>query len=317
MEKILITGSAGFIGMHLCKYLLNDGYDVLGIDNINNYYNSILKKNRLKVLRGYDNFEFIKADISDLRNLESIFNTYEPNKVVNLAAQAGVRYSLKNPHAYIQSNIVGFMNIAECCRKYAVNGLIYASSSSVYGLNDDIPFKVIDRVDKPISIYAVSKKTNEHIAHAYNHLYDLRSTGLRFFSVYGPWGRPDMAIYIFTDKIQKGQTINVFNHGNMYRDFTYIDDIIQGTVASIENNYKYELFNLGNNRCENIMELIELIEENLKIKAKIKFMDIQPGDVEKTFADIKYSKDMLGYEPHTSIHEGIPKFIDWYKSYII
>ena len=315
MEKILVTGSSGFIGMHLCKNLLDDGYIVEGIDNMNDYYDPLLKEARLNLLSDYDNFNFNKIDISNLQDVEKVFNNFRPEKVVNLAAQAGVRYSLINPHAYIQSNIIGFTNIIEACRHYDVTGLIYASSSSVYGGNKKIPFSVNDRVDKPISIYAASKISNELIAHTYSHLYNLNTTGLRFFTVYGPWGRPDMAIYIFTDKIRNGKKIQVFNHGEMQRDFTYIDDIVNGIRASIENNYSCEIFNLGNNRCENLMDMVSYIEKTLDKDAEIEFLDIQPGDVPKTFADIDQAENKLSYKPKISIEKGIPKFIEWYKAY--
>ena len=315
MEKILVTGSSGFIGMHLCKSLLEDGYQVVGIDNMNDYYDPALKEARLKELYLYDNFKFVKADISDYPSVETAFKDFEPEKVVNLAAQAGVRYSLENPQAYIQSNVVGFMNILECCRHHQVKGLIFASSSSVYGGNEKIPFSIDDSVDRPISIYAASKISNELMAHTYSHLYGLHTTGLRFFTVYGPWGRPDMAMYIFTEKISNDLPIPVFNYGKMQRDFTYIDDIIDGVKASIDKNFFCEIFNLGNNRCENLMDMIALIEQNLGKKAEMNLMDIQPGDVKKTFADIEYSRDKLGYEPTTSITEGIPAFIRWYRDY--
>ena len=316
MEKILVTGSSGFIGMHLCKSLLEDGYQVVGIDNMNDYYDPALKEARLKELYLYDNFKFVKADISDYPSVETAFKDFEPEKVVNLAAQAGVRYSLENPQAYIQSNVVGFMNILECCRHHQVKGLIYASSSSVYGGNEKIPFSIDDSVDRPISIYAASKISNELMAHTYSHLYGLHTTGLRFFTVYGPWGRPDMAMYIFTEKISNDLPIPVFNYGKMQRDFTYIDDIIDGVKASIDKNFFCEIFNLGNNRCENLMDMIALIEQSLGKKVEINLMDIQLGDVKKTFADIDYSRDKLGYEPTTSIDEGIPMFIRWYGGYV-
>jgi len=315
MEKILVTGSSGFIGMHTCKSLLDDGYVVCGIDNMNDYYDVALKEARLNLLSKYDHFTFYNVDISNLDDVEKTFKLFKPQKVVNLAAQAGVRYSMKNPHAYIKSNIVGFTNIIEACRQFNIYGLIYASSSSVYGGNDKIPFSFGDRVDKPMSVYAATKKSNELIAYSYNHLYGLNTTGLRFFTVYGPWGRPDMAMYIFADKIRNGEKIKVFNYGKMQRDFTYIDDIVSGIMASIECNYRCEIFNLGNNRSENLMDMIGLIEKEMNSKAKIDFEDIQPGDIEKTIADIEYSKKKLNYQPRTSIHEGIPKFIDWYKSY--
>ena len=279
MDKILVTGCSGFIGMHLCRKLLDNGYNVYGIDNMNNYYDVSLKKARLNLLSDYKNFTFEKIDISNLEDVNRVFKTFKPAKVVNLAAQAGVRYSLKNPHAYIQSNVVGFTNVIEACKNYQVSGLIYASSSSVYGGNKKIPFSVEDRVDSPISVYAATKKSNELIAHTYSHLFDLNTTGLRFFTVYGPWGRPDMAMYIFADKIRNGKKIPVFNHGKMQRDFTYIDDIINGIISSIDNNYSCEVFNLGNNRCEDLMDVVGYIEKEL-VK-QIDYLDIQPGDVEK------------------------------------
>ena len=315
MDKILVTGSSGFIGMHLCKSLLEDNLQVLGIDNMNDYYDVKLKEARLSQLLKYDNFHFKKADICDSSAVKKAFLEFKPNKVVNLAAQAGVRYSLENPQAYIETNIVGFMNILEACRKYEAEGLIYASSSSVYGGNKKSPFSVSDSVDKPISIYAVSKKTNELMAHSYNHLYGLSSTGLRFFTVYGPWGRPDMAMYIFAKKISMGENIPVFNHGNMRRDFTYIDDITRGIRASIEKNYNYEVFNLGNNISEDLMDMVDIINNNLSKKSKINFMDMQLGDVQNTHADIEYSKKMLDYNPVTPISIGIPNFIEWFKAY--
>ena len=315
MEKILITGCSGFIGMHLCESLLMEGFQIIGIDNMNDYYDVRLKESRLKKLTKYRNFNFEKVDISTFHELKDIFRSFKPKKVVNLAAQAGVRYSLKNPQAYINSNVMGFMNVLECCRKFQVEGLTYASSSSVYGGNEKIPFSITDEVNKPISIYAASKKANELMAYSYNHLYGLHSTGLRFFTVYGPWGRPDMAMYIFLKKIKNDEQIEVFNHGNMQRDFTYIDDIISGIKSSIEKNYPFEIFNLGNNVSEDLMDMIAIIENYLNKKAKIQYLDIQLGDVKKTFADIEHSKTKLGYDPKTSINEGIIKFIKWYENY--
>ena len=314
-SRILVTGAAGFIGMHLCKSLLEDGFHVFGIDNFNDYYDPDLKQARLDRLSIHDNFTFSKSDISDMDVLDNVFKSFKPNKVVNLAAQAGVRYSLENPHAYVQANVVGFMNILECCRHRDISGLIYASSSSVYGGNTKYPFSVDDRVDQPISIYAATKKSNELMAFAYSHLYGLNTTGLRFFTVYGPWGRPDMAMYIFARKISAGKPMPVFNHGRMQRDFTYIDDIIQGVRAALENNYSCEMFNLGNNRSEDLLEMIRIIEENIGKKADMDLQGMQPGDVEKTFADIDHSRDMLGYQPTTSISAGIPRFIDWFREY--
>jgi len=314
-DKLLITGVAGFIGFHLAKSLLNSNCQVYGIDNMNDYYDVNLKYDRLRELKKYQNFEFSKIDISDFSSLSEIFKKYNPTKVINLAAQAGVRYSIENPFVYMTSNVVGFLNIIELCKNFSVDGLIYASSSSVYGGNEIVPFSVEDRVDKPISLYAASKRSNELIAHTYSHLFGLHTTGLRFFTVYGPWGRPDMAMYIFADKISSGQPIEVYNNGNMQRDFTYIDDIVQGIKDSIKKNYKCEIFNLGNNKSENLMDIVSHIENNLNLKASINFLPIQPGDVEKTNADIKKSREMLGYNPIINVNDGIKNFIKWYKDY--
>ena len=314
-EKIIVTGSAGFIGMHLCKSFLADGYTVLGIDNLNNSYDPQLKKARLEQLLSNDNFEFHKIDISNYNKLDQIFKSFQPEKVVNLAAQAGVRYSLKNPYVYIESNIVGFLNILECCKKNKIKDLIYASSSSVYGKNKKIPFSVKDRVDQPISIYAVTKKANELMAHTYSHLYDINTTGLRFFTVYGPWGRPDMAMYIFTKKILEGRRIDVFNNGNMERDFTYIDDVIKGLRLAIDKNSGCEVYNIGNSKTEKLMNIIKLIEDSLGKKSIMNLTEMQPGDVKKTFSDIKHSEKKIGYKPMVTVQEGIPSFIKWYRNY--
>ena len=314
-DKILITGAAGFIGFHLSKSLLDDGYQVFGLDNINNYYDINLKHSRLNLLKKYSNFTFEKIDISDRENLLKVFLNFSPNKVVNLAAQAGVRYSIDNPHVYVESNIKGFLNIIELCRHNNVDGLIYASSSSVYGGNSKFPFSVEDRTDKPISLYAATKKSNELIANCYSELYDLHTTGLRFFTVYGPYGRPDMAYFKFSKNIYNGKVINVYNHGNMKRDFTYIDDIILGTRAAIDKNYKNKIFNLGNSKSEKLMDLVNLIEQNLNKKAKINMDSMQPGDVEETFANIDSSKKMLNFSPKTNLNDGISLFVDWFKEY--
>jgi len=314
-QRILVTGSAGFIGFHLSKSLLDDGFKVLGIDNLNDYYDPSLKISRLKILEDYSNFTFEKVDISDKESLTQSFQLFKPAKVVNLAAQAGVRYSIENPYVYMDTNLVGFLNIIELCRHNDVEGFIYASSSSVYGGNTKIPFSVEDRVDNPISLYAATKKANELIANTYSHLYGLHTTGLRYFTVYGPWGRPDMAMFLFTDKILRDEPIQVFNHGNMKRDFTYIDDIIVGTRLAIDKNYQCEVFNLGNHRSEQLMDVVQLIEENLGKKAEIEFLPMQPGDVPESFADIDKSMEMIRYEPTTNVDVGIRKFIEWFKEY--
>ena len=313
--KILVTGAAGFIGYHLSSALLDDGYEVLGIDNLNDYYDPNLKFARLEKLKAYNNFNFEKVDIADRESLTNTFKSFKPSKVVNLAAQAGVRYSIENPYAYMDSNLVGFLNIIELCRHNKVKGLIYASSSSVYGGNENIPFNINDRVDRPLALYGASKRANELIAHSYSHLYGLHTTGLRYFTVYGPWGRPDMAMFIFTKKILASEPIPVFNNGNMKRDFTFIDDIISGTKAAINKNYKCEIFNLGNHRSEKLMDVVYHIEKNLDKKAKIKFLPIQPGDICESFADIEKSVKMLGYKPMTNVDFGIKKFIYWFKDH--
>jgi len=315
MDKVLVTGAAGFIGFHLSKSLLDDGFEVLGIDNVNDYYDPNLKWTRLDILKKYNNFKFERNDISDRESLAKAFTDFNPKKVVNLAAQAGVRYSLTNPYAYMDSNLVGFLNVIELCRHNDVEGLIYASSSSVYGGNTKMPFSVEDRVDQPISLYAATKRANELMAHAYSHLYGLHTTGLRFFTVYGPWGRPDMAMFLFTKNILAGKPIAVFNHGNMKRDFTYIDDIINGTRKAIEKNFKCEIFNLGNHKCVELMKMINILQNELGKDAIIAFRPLQPGDVEKSFANIDSSVEKLGFKPKTNIENGIHSFIDWYKMY--
>ena len=315
MKKILVTGSAGFIGMHLCESLLLDGHRVLGIDNLNEYYDVNLKKDRLKLLKDHKGFSFIELDITDQMKVDAAFKNFNPDKVVNLAAQAGVGYSLVNPHAYINSNIKGFMNILEASKNLKVKGLIYASSASVYGGNEKKPFSENDFVDKPISMYAVSKKTNELMAHTYSHLHGLKTTGLRFFSAYGPWGRPDMAMYIFSEKICRGQPINVFNNGNMFRDFTFIEDVVKGVKLALVENFDCEVFNLGYGKSQNLMDMIKILESCLDKKVNIKFKEIMPGDVQATHADISRARDLLGYIPSMDISVGIPKFVNWFKSY--
>ena len=313
--KILVTGSAGFIGYHLCNSLLNDGYDILGIDNINNYYNKNLKLQRLEILKKYKNFNFKKIDISNRENVAKIFKNFKPYKVINLAAQAGVRFSIVNPYAYIDSNIIGFINLIEISKQNDVNGFIYASSSSVYGGNKKLPFSESDMTNDPISLYGATKKSNELIANSYSSLYGLNTTGLRYFTVYGPWGRPDMAYFSFTKKILAEEPIEVYNNGKMKRDFTFIDDIILGTKSALEKNYKCEIFNLGNNNNEELMDLIKVLENELSKEAIVKFLPMQSGDVIETYANIEKSIEKLNFNPKTSIQDGIPKFIDWFKKY--
>ena len=315
LNNILVTGSAGFIGFHLCKSLIADGFNVFGIDNINDYYDVNLKHKRLNILKEYSNFTFDKIDISDHIALEKKINEIKPNIVVNLAAQAGVRYSIENPLAYSKSNLIGFVNIIDLCKAYEVENFIYASSSSVYGGNTNYPFSISDRVDNPISLYAATKRSNELIAHSYSHLFNLHTTGLRFFTAYGPWGRPDMAMYIFSECILKGLPLKVFNNGKMNRDFTYIDDIINGIRLSIDKNYQCRIFNLGNNRSEDILNIIALLEYNLGKKAILEFLPMQPGDVKQTLADIDDSIEFLNYNPEISIEKGIKSFINWFTEY--
>ena len=313
--NVLITGSCGFIGFHLSKKLLDRGDIVFGIDSMNDYYDVELKENRLKNLNNYKNFLFERLNLVDKDSLAKIFKKFKPDRVVNLAAQAGVRYSIENPFAYLDSNLTGFLNVIEICIRLYINVLIYASSSSVYGGNKKIPFSINDKVDDPLAFYGATKLANEHIANAYNNLYKLKVTGLRFFTVYGPWGRPDMAMFIFINKIMNEKPVPIFNNGKMKRDFTYIDDIIQGTLSAIDKNYNKEIFNLGNNKSEQLMKVIDIIEKKLNKKAKKNFLPMQDGDVKESFADIDYSIQKLNYKPLTSIEEGIPKLIDWYKKY--
>ncbi len=332
-QKVLITGAAGFIGFNLSKRLLDSGCQVSGIDNMNDYYDVNLKKARLEQLTSHDKFSFYKTDLSDKQGLEEVFKNHTYDVVVNLAAQAGVRYSLINPGAYVNSNIVGFVNILECCRHNNVKHLVFASSSSVYGANTKMPFSVHDNVDHPVSLYAASKKSNELMAHTYSHLFGLACTGLRFFTVYGPWGRPDMALFLFTEAILKGEPIKVFNHGKMQRDFTYIDDIIEGVVRVMakppepdakwngdapdpSSSYtKYKIYNIGNNNPVELIRFIEVIEETLGHTAKKDFQDLQPGDVPATYADVDDLINDVGFKPATSIEDGIERFIAWYKEY--
>jgi UDP-glucuronate 4-epimerase len=329
-RKILVTGTAGFIGFHLAKKLLDQGHIVIGLDNINDYYDVNLKYGRLNELgidksnlednkslqsSTYPNHKFIKANLEDAETLNKLFETEKFDAVCNLAAQAGVRYSIENPHAYISSNIVGFMNILEACRNYNVKNLSYASSSSVYGLNKEQPFKTTDQTDTPVSLYAATKKSNELMAHTYSHLYNIQTTGLRFFTVYGPWGRPDMAPMLFTDAILNDRAIKVFNHGKMSRDFTYVDDIVDGIVKVINNPSPYNIYNIGNNSPVNLMEFIETIENALDKEATKNFMDIQPGDVESTFADVSGLIEDFDYKPETPLSHGVDEFVKWYREF--
>jgi UDP-glucuronate 4-epimerase len=332
-KNILVTGSAGFIGYHLARRMLVAGGHVTGIDNMNPYYDVLLKEDRLKQLVTFERFKFYQTDLTDLKSLESIFESGQIDVVVNLAAQAGVRYSLKNPHAYVNSNLVGFVNILECCRNYNIKHLVFASSSSVYGANTKMPFSVHQNVDHPVSLYAATKKANELMAHTYAHLYGLPCTGLRFFTVYGPMGRPDMALFLFTRSILAGEPIQVYNHGHMMRDFTYIDDIIEGVVRIMgkcpEPNPNwtggapdpgtsytcYRIYNIGNNNPVSLMHFIDVIEKVLGKKAVRQYCDLQPGDVVETYADIDDLYNSVGFKPMTSIETGIEQFIQWYKSY--
>ncbi|MBW1779473.1 MAG: NAD-dependent epimerase [Deltaproteobacteria bacterium] len=315
LQTILVTGSAGFIGFHLCKRLLETGYTVVGVDNLNPYYDVNLKRARLEILKPYDNFSFYQADLQDMAALKEIFRQHRVTEICNLAAQAGVRHSLKDPFSYQKSNLEGFLNILELAREYRVANLVYASSSSVYGKNRKSPYSVDDRVDHPISLYAATKKANELMAHAYSHLFEIPCTGLRYFTVYGPWGRPDMALFLFTDAILKNRPITVFNYGNMKRDFTYIDDIIDGTVRAIERPVPYDLFNLGNCNSVGLMDFIRIVEEELGKEAEKKMMPLQPGDVPETVADIQRAKEQLGFNPRTPLREGIRAFLAWYREY--
>ena len=314
-EKILVTGCAGFIGMHLSLSLLQDGFLVFGIDNINSYYKKKLKLDRLKILKKFSRFSFELIDIKNLVHLKNVFRKFNPDKVVNLAAQAGVQYSIDNPHAYVKSNIEGFINILECSKDFNAKGLIYASSSSVYGNNKKTPFSEKDNVDHPISVYAATKRSNELMAHVYNDLYNLNVTGLRFFTVYGSWGRPDMAYYSFTEKIINDKVIELYNNGEVERDFTFIDDIVAGIRSALSKNFKNEIFNLGNNKKEKVISLIKIIEKRIGKKAQIKLKSLRAGDVVSTNADISKSNKLLGFDPKTNIDKGINSFINWYIDY--
>jgi UDP-glucuronate 4-epimerase len=333
MNKILVTGAAGFIGFHLSKRLLERGDEVIGLDNLNNYYDVDLKRARLAQLEDSQNFRFIKLDLANRKNIAELFAREKLNKVVNLAAQAGVRYSIENPYAYVDSNLVGFVNLLEGCRHHNIEHFVFASSSSVYGLNTKMPFSVLHNVDHPISLYAATKKSNELMAHTYTHLYGLPTTGLRFFTVYGPWGRPDMAYFKFTKAILEDKPIDVYNYGKMRRDFTYIDDIIEGVVRVLDKiptpnpNWSgelpepssspapYRVYNIGNNNPVELMHYIEVLEKTLGKEAKKNMLPMQAGDVSATYADVDDLEKAVGFKPKTSIEEGIRNFIDWYKFY--
>ena len=338
MKTILLTGSSGFIGSFLAKRLLEDDNNiVIGLDNMNDYYDVTLKEHRLGELVKHSNFEFVKGDLADKALIDSLFDKHHFDVVINLAAQAGVRYSITNPDAYINSNIIGFYNILEACRHHPVEHLVYASSSSVYGGNKKIPFSVDDKVDNPVSLYAATKKSNELLAHAYSKLYNIPSTGLRFFTVYGPAGRPDMAYFGFTNKLIKGETIEIFNYGNCKRDFTYVDDIVEGIIRVIGKPPKkengedglplppYKVYNIGNNNPENLLDFVEILSEEL-VRAHVlpinydfgkhkKLVPMQPGDVPITFADVSDLERDFGYKPKTSLRDGLRKFAEWYKDY--
>ncbi|MBS7334543.1 MAG: GDP-mannose 4,6-dehydratase [Weeksellaceae bacterium] len=332
MKTILITGAAGFIGMHLSKILCKKEHHVIGYDNINDYYDVALKYGRLHEL-GVErtsaevfhqecksstlNFTFYRANLEDLDFLSKIFEKYNFDIVINLAAQAGVRYSIENPHAYGQSNLVGFLNILECCRQHKVSKLMYASSSSVYGNSVDVPFSTSQNVDHPISLYAATKKANELMAHSYSHLYKIKTVGLRFFTVYGPWGRPDMAMFLFTDAICNNRPIKVFNHGDLSRDFTYIDDIVQGITKLVdkESNNLYQLYNIGNSKPVQLMDFIQEVERSTGIKAQLEMMPMQPGDVNQTWADVDDLISEYDYQPNFPVAEGVSNFVQWYKAY--
>ncbi|MCM8530256.1 MAG: NAD-dependent epimerase [Lentisphaeraceae bacterium] len=336
MSKILVTGAAGFIGFHVSKYLIERGDTVVGIDNLNDYYSVSLKESRLEQLynnKSSSKFTFKILDLADRVGIENLFTTEKFDKVVNLAAQAGVRYSIENPHAYIDSNIVGFTNILEGCRHNDIKHLVYASSSSVYGANEKMPFSIHDNVDHPLSLYAATKKSNELMAHTYSHLYKLPSTGLRFFTVYGPWGRPDMALFLFTKAIKEGQPIDVFNYGKHRRDFTYIDDIVEGIIRVLDNTAQsnpswkgyspdsgtskapWRVYNIGNQSTVELLDYIEAVEDALEKKADKNLLPLQPGDVPDTYADVQDLVSDVNYKPSTSVREGVAKFVAWYSEY--
>ena len=331
--RVLVTGAAGFIGSHLSERLLARGDEVLGYDNLNAYYDPALKEARLARLMPQDGFSFVRASLEDRAALEAAFDDFKPQRVVNLAAQAGVRYSLENPHAYIESNIVGFLNILEACRHRGIEHLVYASSSSVYGANRKLPFAVEDSVDHPVSLYAATKKANELMAHTYSHLFGLPTTGLRFFTVYGPWGRPDMALFLFTKKILAGEPIDVFNHGHHTRDFTYVDDIVEGVIRTLDrvpgpdpaydplaptpasSLAPYRVYNIGNHQPVQLLRYLEVLEDCLGRKAEKRLLPMQPGDVPDTEADVEALRRDTGYSPATPIETGVRRFVEWYRAF--
>jgi UDP-glucuronate 4-epimerase len=313
--RTLVTGSAGFIGFHVAKKLLERGYGVIGIDNFNDYYDVALKESRNRILENFDGYKMYRGNLEDLEFVKSVFKIEAFGKICHLAAQAGVRYSLQNPHAYIRSNITGFTNLIEEAKNSGVKDFIYASSSSVYGSNEKIPFAVSDNVDHPISLYAATKKANELIAHAYHHLYGMNCTGLRYFTVYGPYGRPDMSPFLFANAILEGKPIKVFNFGKCKRDFTYVDDIAFGTIQALEKSYPYDIFNLGNNKPVELEYFIGCLENELGKKAIKNYLPLQPGDVPVTYADIEHSKEKLGFEPFTAIEDGIKEYSKWHLEY--
>jgi UDP-glucuronate 4-epimerase len=331
--QVLVTGVAGFIGFHVARYLLERGDTIIGIDNLNTYYDVQLKEARLARLAEHERFHFTRLDLADRNGMSDLFARQRPERVVHLAAQAGVRYSLTNPHAYVESNLVGFLNILDGCRHTQVQHLVYASSSSVYGANTKMPFSIHDNVDHPVSLYAASKKANELMAHTYSHLYSMPTTGLRFFTVYGPWGRPDMALFIFTKAILEGKPIQVFNHGNMRRDFTYIDDIVEGVVRVLDtipqpnpawsgaapdpgtSKAPYRLYNIGNNQPVELLHFIAVLEACLERKAEKQLLPLQPGDVPETYADVDDLMRDVGFRPATPITTGIARFVEWYRAY--
>lgn len=329
--KILVTGVAGFIGMHITLRLLNYGHEVTGLDNLNDYYDVNLKRARLEHISNPNRFAFHKLDLTDRDGINTLFSEFQPDIVINLAAQAGVRYSIENPHSYIDSNIVGFTNILEACRHTKVDHLIYASSSSVYGLNEDMPFHEGQNVDHPLALYGATKKANELLAHSYSHLFGLPTTGLRFFTVYGPWGRPDMALFKFTEAILNGRAIDVYNKGKLIRDFTYIDDVVESVVRLVNkpataieefdtalpdaglSNVPWRIFNIGNGQPTPLMDYISALEQALGIQAEKKFVEMQPGDVLMTSADTSRLSSWVGFKPYTPVKEGVKNFVDWYQ----